>query len=506
MDGSVYTTALQAIHASLHSATPKLQRDAANEYLESLQTQQQCMQILLHILTTAAPAGALEHTESVQQLSLSLMAEFLKSWWDRLGSSDRLHIRHSLFVLLHCLPPTSSGGMRNKVASIIADIAERSYPQHWPTFLEELVNVWTGKAPPPPGHSTGTGSGGEAQQEVCVLTLRYLIEDCIDGDFSSQLPAARRQDILKGLQVGLRPLLTVTHAFLLQCAHTVASSGTSGGAGASASAGATRLLVAALSLVGALASFAKPADLCPTSSGSGSGDNLPPVGSAAASAGDFALVVVQLLSVPSPSSVVQIEAASVLLIITGQKLQLASQAWHLMKIVADTPVTCLPDGGGASGDSLYFQRLYSTSVFQLLSANATLLLTPLTVTTAIANSTRGEEMQLLQRYMQLSCSLMLQPSRRLAADAITSWVRLLKEPSIAKAPLQWVQEIVPFLLSTYISRCMRSCWDQDADCPGPDTSALPAENAAESEMGIVQEVDVEEFEDGLVRPSVHMDV
>jgi hypothetical protein len=399
----VYTSSLNAINASLHSYTSKEDRDAANVYLEQLKTQEICMLTMLQILTTDHPS----HNDSNRQLALSILNDWIKVWWNNITTENQLIIRDSILTLLRSVTGTNSGGFRNKLASILANIAERQYPQHWPTFLDDIVNLW----------STSTIT---YIKEICILTLSYVIEDCVDGDFNTSLPTLRRQDILTGIKNSLSILLQVIYDFLSQCAVEVTVRPCNE---------ATRLCVATLNLIGTFCSFAKSTELC-------------------CQGRDFTIIITQLLS----TSTIQNEAVNVLYEITGQKLD-TLQVQNLMQIIYNSPVSSLPQD---EENSLTFQRVYAEAVYQLVSSNISCILDQRLVATAGWTDFLGQ-------YFSLMSKLLDQPSRRLAADVISSWVRILKDPAVNQ--LSWVQELIPFLLRTYMGKTRRLVWDVENECP-----------------------------------------
>ena len=93
--------------------------------------------------------------------------------------------------------------VKEAVARLVADVAERSFPQVWPQFLEGLLAAWQGSA-------DGTSA------ELCMMVLRNLAEDCTDSNFNSRLSAGRRNDILRGITTNLEPLLALTYAYMGQ--------------------------------------------------------------------------------------------------------------------------------------------------------------------------------------------------------------------------------------------------------------------------------------------------
>lgn len=70
------------------------------------------------------------------------------------------------------------------MASIVNELLKREWPQHWPNFHEIYIkclqeNVFT--------------------FDVCCRSLKLLSDDCGSSEFSSNLPTARRKEIITGL-------------------------------------------------------------------------------------------------------------------------------------------------------------------------------------------------------------------------------------------------------------------------------------------------------------------
>ena len=54
------------------------------------------------------------------------------------------------------------------------------------------------------------------RQEIVIMSLDFIVPNCIDTDFSSALPTLRRQDILSGIKLQLNPLLVTSYNCLYQ--------------------------------------------------------------------------------------------------------------------------------------------------------------------------------------------------------------------------------------------------------------------------------------------------
>jgi hypothetical protein len=414
------STVLAAINANLDSVTAKSARDAAFEYLEALKQQEGCLNAMLYILFTESA----DHNEWNRQLALSILDDWIKLWWNRIPEDAQRYIREQTVTLLTNPAVSASRGLRTKLAVILSEIAQRQYPQHWPTFLDDIVGLWISTTSP-------------GQREVCIMCLEYLVQDCVDGDFNSTLPSQRRQDILSGLQARLAPLLQTCHAFLVQCEVQVKS-----GDAAQAQEG-TALGNAALRLVSALSVTAKPAEICAPSS-------------------DFGVLALQLLSSPA----LQVEAVNFLHELTSQKLEPALFA-SLLEAISSIQVTVLPSD---LEDSITFQRVYAEAVYQLLGLNASVAME--------ASFLASERMvQVLGRYMTIMSQLLEQPSRRLAADVLNNWLRIFKEKAILHLP--WAGAVMAHVLRVYLRKTHRILWNTESDEPEEEEAQVEFNDFAE---------------------------
>jgi hypothetical protein len=94
-----------------------------------------------------------------------------------------------------------AGHVKEAVCRLVADLAERAYPQQWPGFMDGLLAAWQGSA-------DGTAA------ELAMLVLRNVAEDCTDAQFNSRLSTGRRNDVLRGLVAHVARLLPLTYAYM----------------------------------------------------------------------------------------------------------------------------------------------------------------------------------------------------------------------------------------------------------------------------------------------------
>ena len=86
------------------------------------------------------------------------------------------------------------------------------------------------------------------------MSIEFLVEDCVDADFNSTLPAQRRNDILTTLKEKQEPLIQYTISFITQGINEIANS--------SSSSSSISVLNSVLRMLGPIATLATPEDLC----------------------------------------------------------------------------------------------------------------------------------------------------------------------------------------------------------------------------------------------------
>ena len=207
----MYLDSLGAMRASLSSSTTKEQRVLVDHFLSQLKEDRRCLEIMIHILTFQSE----NHDDYIRMLSLTILNDWLKIWWNKLSESEQSSIRNTVLMLLN--GPLSKSPVRvllTKLAVMISNIAVRQFPQMWPTFLEDMVSLCLAS-------STTPSSYGE--QEISIMAIEFTASDSIDNDYCSSLPLQRRQDILAGFRKKLPELLGFAFNFLGQCSNRYSS-------------------------------------------------------------------------------------------------------------------------------------------------------------------------------------------------------------------------------------------------------------------------------------------
>lgn len=131
---------------------------------------------------------------------LSILQTFLQKGYAGLQESDRLALRHAVLTAARQLAPLPSSEenriLGNKLASLLAGLMVRDFPQRWTTFFRDVfVPIRVG----------GLWYDGEETAHtmgvlVCLECLKLVTEDCTDSDFNAKV---RNSDELR--------LLTTMH-------------------------------------------------------------------------------------------------------------------------------------------------------------------------------------------------------------------------------------------------------------------------------------------------------
>ena len=200
----MYFDTIGAMRASLSSATTKEQRAQVDLFLAQLKEDHRCLEIMTHVLTVQSE----NHDDYIRMMSLTILNDWLKIWWNKLTESDQSAIRNTVLMLLSGpVGKSPVKGLWTKLSVMISNIAVRQFPQMWPSFLDDMVSVCVS--------SSTTPTFGE--QEIAIMVIEFTASDCIDNDYCSSLPIQRRQDILAGFRKKLPDLLRFFYNYLYEC-------------------------------------------------------------------------------------------------------------------------------------------------------------------------------------------------------------------------------------------------------------------------------------------------
>ncbi|CAM9155225.1 unnamed protein product [Ascophyllum nodosum] len=232
MDETLYNSVLAALEAVHGGYTASEARHAAGQMLEGFKERGDGMPYALYILQTPSP----RHTDQVRHFALHVLENVLRVRWlpendasNQLGKGGQREQQQAL------KPPVSEPGqppqltyeekqsfkeamvqvmargtrdiaheatfIKIKVSDLVAQLAERDYPQRWENFLDQMMQAW---------------ASGPTQAELAMMVLARLIEDCHDIDFRSQIDFNRRDPILRGMNEFLPLLIPALYNFLVQ--------------------------------------------------------------------------------------------------------------------------------------------------------------------------------------------------------------------------------------------------------------------------------------------------
>jgi hypothetical protein len=180
---------VQYIVSILDPRSTRDQRVFSQNYLEELKKNKESFSTLGRIIL------AQELDESVRLLALSVFHDWIRRWWNSFSLDIHLQIREIFSsLLMQASLKEYSGNLCSKISSILAEIAERSFPQHWTTMMNDFSGIWTQNQCSAP--------------EIILKTLTFLYIDCTDSEFTNQLTSTRRTEILSGLKLFQEDLLT----------------------------------------------------------------------------------------------------------------------------------------------------------------------------------------------------------------------------------------------------------------------------------------------------------
>ena len=128
---------------------------------------------------------------SAKLYACELVSEFLKKQYAKLESEERLQLRHAVLQAAQqeaTKPITDSRILTNKLASLMASIMVREFPQRWTTCIQDLFSMWS------PNPQMGV--------KMCLEVLKLVAEDCTDSDFNVKVSEIilEKDEIMKKLQ------------------------------------------------------------------------------------------------------------------------------------------------------------------------------------------------------------------------------------------------------------------------------------------------------------------
>lgn len=85
----------------------------------------------------------IKERDVVRHFVLGVIADKIKKLWRSLPPAEQLSFQNGVLDLLHYLRPTESEVVfvKEKLGMVIVEVAKRQWPQRWPTFADDLVNL-----------------------------------------------------------------------------------------------------------------------------------------------------------------------------------------------------------------------------------------------------------------------------------------------------------------------------------------------------------------------------
>lgn len=119
-------------------------------------------------------------TVSTKLYACELMTDFLKRQYSKLSEQERLQLHHAALTAARVEATklrTDSSILSNKVASLLAALVVRDFPQRWTTCMDDLFFMWNQAADQPPLMGN----------KICLEVLKLVAEDCTDSDFNTKV-------------------------------------------------------------------------------------------------------------------------------------------------------------------------------------------------------------------------------------------------------------------------------------------------------------------------------
>lgn len=113
-------------------------------------------------------------TVSTKLYACELLTDFLKHQYAKFSEAERLELRRASLTAARMeasVARTDSSILSNKLASLLAALVVRDFPQRWTTCMEDLFFMWNAEQP-------------QMGNKMCLEILKLVAEDCTDSDFN----------------------------------------------------------------------------------------------------------------------------------------------------------------------------------------------------------------------------------------------------------------------------------------------------------------------------------
>lgn len=183
------TTPLVHLIALLYTCASSDERSQANEGIETWINDPNAIDSLIASIDAAS-------NEVVLFGVMAIIDRWISRYFRYLPVLTQNQIRNRLLNLMLTHSKVFSKQILIKYARIMATLASYQFPQLWPEFISQILQM--------------ISSDLEVLVYSSVLILTNLLEDCINSDLNCQLSSIQRQEILTALQTQLTPLLQLS--------------------------------------------------------------------------------------------------------------------------------------------------------------------------------------------------------------------------------------------------------------------------------------------------------
>jgi hypothetical protein len=117
--------------------------------------------------------------------AIEILAVFVKHQYAKLSEGERLELRKAALTAATVEASkarTDSSILSNKLASLLAALVVRDFPQRWTTMVDDVFGrLW---------NPTANYNGAELPsmgRKICLEILKLVAEDCTDSDFNTKV-------------------------------------------------------------------------------------------------------------------------------------------------------------------------------------------------------------------------------------------------------------------------------------------------------------------------------
>ena len=190
MDDNQQQTVLNsiAVSTSLSSTVSQQDRQVAFQVLEEFKAYEGRIPACIAWLNQEKHVwGDADITIATKLYILGILLTFLQKGYAGLQEADRLALRHAVLTAARQLAPLPSSEenriLGNKLASLLAGLMVRDFPQRWTTFFQDVFV---------PIRMGGLWYDGDDTVHtmgvlMCLECLKLVTEDCTDSDFNAKV-------------------------------------------------------------------------------------------------------------------------------------------------------------------------------------------------------------------------------------------------------------------------------------------------------------------------------